>query len=907
LTLTPGTRVGAYEILTLIGSGGMGEVYRARDTKLNRDVAIKVLPEAFTADSDRLVRFKREAQVLALLNHPNIAAIYGFEESNGVQALVLELVEGPTLADRIARGPIPIEEALAIAKQIADALEAAHEKGIIHRDLKPTNVKITPEGKVKVLDFGLAKAFEESSPLLANSRSPTLSLLATNAGIILGTAGYMSPEQARGQAVDQRSDIFSFACVLYEVLTGRQAFQGETITDVIASVVARDPDWRAIPANLHPKIEELIRRCLAKDRKARWHAIADVRVEIEAIMADPHGRKLDAARDVRRQPLWRRALPVAIAASLAAAVAVVATVLVINGRPAAAITRFPIVVPEGQRFLNNGRLFVTISPDGATLVYAADGQLYARNLTDMEVRPIPGTSQSASRPIFSPDGKWLAYVSRTEAKLKKIAITGGAAVNIADVEEVNSGFGPVWNADDYIYVGQPNAISRVPASGGKLEPIIAFKDNEGPAHRPQLLPGGDALLFTLAGGNSWDAAQIVVQSLKSGERKVLIAGGSDGRYVPTGHIVYTLGTTVFAVRFDVAALQVTSGPVPIIEGVRRASTAGRGGADAQFAFANNGTMVYMPGSQTTATELVLVMVDRAGTRRTLNVPPGPYSSPRISPDGKLLAVATDDGKDASVWIADLTEATPIRKLTFEGRNTRPLWTRDGQRVVFSSERKNEEAIFWQRVDGGVAERLARVDRDMTAQPEGWSPDGKVLIFSQVIGGTPPEISMLSIGTDQKPKLLIPAGAANSNLSPDGRWLAYTAIKGLGRSEVNVEPFPLTGEKHQITTAGGASPVWSRDGRELFFLQSRAITDPTAAQIASVEIHTERGFVSGKIKPLPIQGFVSIGPTTYDIAPDGRSFVMMYPKPSAAPERTLPQQINVTLNWFEELKQRVPTK
>jgi eukaryotic-like serine/threonine-protein kinase len=914
-----GKAIAHFEIEGQLGAGGMGEVYRARDTRLGRSVAVKMLPAAFAGDPERVARFEREAKLLAALNHANIAALYGIEQSAGQHFLIMELVEGDTLAERIARGPVPVSDALNIVHQIAEALEAAHEKGIVHRDLKPANVKITPDGKVKVLDFGLAKALEETSLGAGgvNTHSPTLSIMATGAGMILGTAGYMSPEQARGHATDARSDIFSFACVFYEMLTGRRTFQGETITDVIASIVARDPDWRAIPANLNPRIEELIRRCLAKNRKDRWHAIADVRVEIEAIIADPHGLKLAAARETPRPPLWRRALPATIAALVVAAISVGAVIAVMNSRqaPAASITRFPVVLPDGQRFLNNARGFVTISPDGGTIVYAADGQLYSRNMTDMEVRPIPGTSQNASRPFFSPDGKWLAYVSRAEAKLKRIAITGGAAVNIADFDEVNSGFGPVWNADDFIYVGQPGAIARVPASGGTFDKFIALKENE-VGHRPQLLPGGNALLFTVAADNQWDNAQVVVQSLASGERKTLISGGSDGRYVPTGHIVYALGADILAVHFDVTSLTVSDGPVPVLEGVRRAAPAGRGGADAQFAFANNGTMVYMPGGEASRAELALVMVDRSGTRKPLNIPPGAYSTPRVSPDGKLLAVATDDGREQVVWIADLTDATPIRKLTFEGRNRRPLWTKDGQRVVYHSERGNEQGIFWQRIDGGVPERLVTLEPGVSAQSEGWSADGKTLVFTNRtgVGGRLGSggISMVSAASGQKPERVVPPPATNSSLSPDGRWLAYTAPNEAGRQQVYVQPFPPTGEKHQVTTQGGGSPLWSPGGRELFFMQpirdeAGTVTAGGPPQLASVEIRTDPGFVFGKVMPLPIEGFVGDGPRPYDVTPDGKAFVMMVPKTSATPERPQAEQINVTLNWFEELKQRVPVK
>ena len=530
MPLQIGQQLGSYEITSLLGKGGMGEVYRAHDSKLKRDVAIKILPDEFSQDASRVSRFQREAEVLASLNHPNIAAIYDLQEANDTRFLVLELVEGETLADRTARGPIPIEEALDIAKSICEALEAAHEKGIVHRDLKPANVKITPEGKVKVLDFGLAKALESGRAQVASNSPTILSAAATNAGVILGTAGYMSPEQARGHQADQRSDIFSLGCVLYEMLTGRQTFQGETVTDIIAAIVAREPDFRSLPSSLHPKAEELIRRCLAKNRKERWHAIADVRFELEFIMADPHGSKIQSTRD-RQLPLWRRAVLFVSLAVLVAAIAVAATLAVVNRRSMApeGVTRFPFVLPEGQRFSTTARNMIAISPDGRNIVYVANQQLYLRSMGEMEAKPIPGTLQNAGSPFFSPDGQWIGFFSRSDGRLKKIALTGGAAVTLCELNGVP--FGPVWNFDGYIYLGQPKRIARVAADGGTVETVIAFRNGE-VGHRPQLLNGGDALLFTvtnaIGGPGRWDTAQIVVQSLKTGERKVVVPSGSDG-------------------------------------------------------------------------------------------------------------------------------------------------------------------------------------------------------------------------------------------------------------------------------------------------------------------------------------------------------------------------------------------
>src|SRR5215470_16921987 len=614
MALTIGTQLGTYEITALLGRGGMGEVYRARDTKLKRDVAIKILPEEFSRDADRVNRFQREAEVLASLNHPNIAAIYDAQKANGSRFLVLELIEGETLADRIARGAIPIADALEIAKNICEALEAAHEKGIVHRDLKPANVKITPEGKVKVLDFGLAKALEVA-PAQTASNSPTLlSAAAMSGGVVLGTAGYMSPEQAKGHSADQRSDIFSFGCVLYEMLTGRQTFHAETVPETLAAVLMREPDLNALPARLHPKLEELIRRCLAKNRKERWHAVADVRLGIASIMADPYGLSLPAHRDLARRPLWQRALPVL--AALILAVTVTAVVWNIRSSPSPGLLQFSHVLPPDQHFTNVGRHLIAMSPDGASIVYIANQQLFLRKLSHREARSISGTDSgtAVTTPFFSPDGRWVGFFN--DGKIKKIAITGGSAVVACD--SIYNPYGATWALDDKIYFGQgPKGILRVSANGGsKPETVVSVKPGE-MAHGPQVLPGGDALLFTLASvSGPWDSAQIVVQSLKSGERHPLISGGSDARYVATGHIIYALGERLLAIPFDLTKLQVAGNFTPIVDDVMRAP--GNQTGAAHFSFSNNGYLTYIRAIGGDRNE-TLALIDRAGIQKPLDI------------------------------------------------------------------------------------------------------------------------------------------------------------------------------------------------------------------------------------------------------------------------------------------------
>jgi serine/threonine-protein kinase len=909
MTLNIGTQLGSHEITALLGKGGMGEVYRARDLKLKREVAIKVLPEDFSHDVDRVTRFQREAEVLASLNHPNIAGLYDLEEANGSKYLVLELVEGETLADRIARGPIAVEEALNVAKQICEGLEAAHERGIIHRDLKPANIKSTDDGTVKVLDFGLAKIMENapSSPTLSNS--PTM-LSGTIGGMIVGTAAYMSPEQAKGRAADQRTDVFALGCVLYEMLTGQQAFHGEDVSEILASVLKSEPDMNLMPGKLNPRLVELLVRCLAKNRKDRWHAAGDLRIEIETIIRDPHGLK-HAGRGIEHRSLWKRAIPIVASALLMALTAVV----VWNVRSAQQpqdLIRFPFVLPDGEVLTVRGSHIITISPDGTKIVYAADQQLYLRTIAEMEARPIPGTAEGTHTPFFSPDGRWLGYFT-AERKLKKIAITGGASVTICDAGCDTGGvYGASWDSGGHIFIGEGRAgILRVSSGGGKPENVVTLKTGE-IAHGPQVLPGGHTLLFTLLTGSlttsGWDKAQIVVQSLDSGERKVLFEGGSDARYVPTGHIVYALGSTLLAVPFDVKNLRVNGDPVAIVEGVRRASPVTSGAA--QFSFSNNGSLVYIPGESLGNTQRILALVDLTGARTLLNIPPGLHEHARISPNAKQLALQTSDGKESFISIYDLNGAAPMRRLTFGSSYKKPIWTIDSQRVVFTSalssdpstDREGDRGLFWQPADGnGPLERLTEAEPGTGHQADVWTPDGKTLIFTVSHGGTW-HLSTLAMGADQKPKPLMEEWAANPSISRDGRWLAYISNES-GRQNIYVQPFPPTGAKYQVSTAGGRNPLWSSDGTRLFYLQ-----DDTAGtmQIVSVDVQTQPSFAIQKTTPLPIKGVIgSLGPRHYDISPDGKYFVVMLPKSQADAAKTPPEQINITLNWFEELKKRVP--
>ena len=536
--LTAGTRLGSYEITGSLGAGGMGEVYRARDTKLGRTVAIKVILDQFASDEERVGRFEREAKMLAALNHPRIASLFGMEHVDGQHFLVMELVEGETLADRLRRGPMQVEEALPIAIQIAEGLEAAHNKGVVHRDLKPANVKITPDGQVKVLDFGLAKVMENEATSGTAVNSPTLSMMATQAGLILGTAAYMSPEQAKGFPADHRSDVFAFGTVLFEMLTGRQPFQGDTAPDVLASVLVREPDLKSLPPHLNPRLHELLRRCLEKTPKRRWQAIGDVRAEIETIASDPHGASAIAYAGAPSRPLWRRAIPIVATAIIASGLTGFGVWTARRSTPLS-VARFTLTLPEGQQFTNAGRQLIAISPDGTQIVYVANRRLYLRPISALEARPIPGAEGEGGvvNPAFSPDGRFIVFWSAADQTLKTIAVTGGAAVPVCPVGRP---YGLRWDRRG-IVVGQGSkGILMVSASGGKPEQLVSVKADE-MAYGPELLPDGQTVLFTLSTGTAadkWDKAQVVAQSLKTGERHVIIDGGSDARYLPTGHLVY---------------------------------------------------------------------------------------------------------------------------------------------------------------------------------------------------------------------------------------------------------------------------------------------------------------------------------------------------------------------------------
>jgi Tol biopolymer transport system component len=903
-----GKTIGHYDVTAEIGRGGMGEVYRARDTKLGRDVAIKTLPPEFARDSERLARFDREAKLLASLNHPDIAAIYGLEESGGMPFLVLELVEGETLAERLTRGAIPVEEAVKLALQIVEALEAAHEKGVIHRDLKTANIKITPEGKVKVLDFGLAKAFAEDQPTVNLSNSPTLSVAGTTPGIILGTAAYMSPEQAKGRKVDKRTDIWAFGCVLYEMLTGRPAWAGETVTDIIASAIARDPDWSLLPANIHPRLGELLRRCLEKDPKKRWHDAGDVHVELENILGDPTGMRVRSTAAIPPQSKLRRVLPWAMAAFAVAAIAAFAAWTL---KPAPSpepriVTRFDYELPAGRAFRNTGRPIVALSPDGRQFVYNTGVGLYLRSMDALEARLITGTAEALNNPFFAPDGQWVGYFFQDQ--LKKIATSGGAPVILC---KAAFPFGANWEPDGTILFGQPDGIWRVSANGGTPELIVRTKAGE-QADGPSLLPGGKWILFSLSRGaqvNRWDTAEIVAQSVATGERKVLWRGGSDARYVPTGHLVYAFGNVLFAVPFDPDRLEVTGGPTPVIEDIQRATVPNTNTAAANYGVSGGGTLIYVRNFLSSSTKGVPAFVDRSGGIERLKLPPNEYRSPRLSPDGRQIAVEIVGADQRSaVWVYDLSGGTQIRRLTQEGNNILPIWTPDSRRITFASDRDGSWGIYWQPADGsGMAERLTTAEKGAQQVPDSWSPDGRVLAFvNQGVAGNTNTNALWTLSLERRASELfydVPNEAqASMAFSPDGKWVAYASREQAGGElGIFVERFPrVPGVRYQITATNESHPLWSRDGKELFY---RVSTNAgRAAAISRVEVRTEGAFTFTNEQTLPFQGFLTfLGYSNYDISPDGRRFLVLVRADQTNAAQPARPQIHIVENWFEELK------
>jgi Tol biopolymer transport system component len=873
----------------------MGEVYRARDTKLGREVAIKVLPDAFAQDKERLARFEREARFLASLNHPNIATIHGLEESEAVRYLVMELVEGETLAERIAKGAIPIDEALPIFQQIAEGLEAAHEKGVIHRDLKPANVKITPEGKVKVLDFGLAKAFQqEAEAEVDSSLSPTLTRLrqgyggqakqGTNLGAIMGTASYMSPEQAKGKVVDKRADIWAFGVCLYEAFSGKRPFDGDNAADILGSVLKLEPNWDALPSGLSADIDRLLRRCLEKDVHRRLRDIGDVRFEIEEAMTGPTPDTGLVAHATLKS-FWKRPLSLALAFLFGGVVVgFTGWILTRPGPPTLHPTmRFQVPFVPDQAAARTTTRTVALSPDGSRLVYRAGTQLYLRKMDEGETIAIRGaeTASSTNAAFFASDGRAIAFFQR--GNLVRVPVEGGVPVKLCSVSEPR---GATWGDDGTILFSQAKGIFELSRDGGTPKLVVPIDGTE-QAYRPQRLPGDEAILFTVrsVASDSWDDAKIVAQVSGGGARHVLVNGGTDARYLRTGHLVYARSGMLLAVPFDVSRLEVIGEPRTIVEGVASSAVSGT----TQFDVSRSGTLVTVPATSTS-----LVWVGRDGQAesiegsRTDNV----YHTPRLSPDGRQVAAdATATGNGNGIWVQDLQHGTR-GLLTRMAAATNPVWSPDGSELAFgASGETGTPDIFRKAADGtGEAELLVAGERDL--RPISWSQDGQFLTMTEMYNAvTGHDIWVLPLQGEPRPFVVTDAFENAAQFSPDGRWIAYQSNES-GRFEIYVQPFPGPGRRVLLSTSGGKAPVWRRDGLELFYRQGAALM--------AVSVRTTPTFVAGAPSLLFDHPYIAdnTGHPAYDVSPDGEHFLMI--------AGGVASHINVVLNWTEELKRLVPT-
>jgi Tol biopolymer transport system component len=891
MRLSAGDKLGPYQILAPLGAGGMGEVYCARDTKLDRDVAIKILPDALARDPERLARFEREAKVLAALNHPNIAQIYGISESEGARALIMELVPGETL-----KGPLPLDTALKYAGQIASALEAAHEKGITHRDLKPANIMVTPAGVVKLLDFGLAAQSREAGP--ASENSPTLTLGATQAGVILGTAAYMSPEQASGQPVDRRSDIWSFGVVLLEMLTGERTFSGETVSHVLAAVLAKDPDCSRAPF----PVQRLLKSCLQKDPRQRLQAIGDWRL----LLAEEQSRPQPAEVRASKLP-W-----IAVAA-----LAVIAAAGYYEWWRATRPVEHPLIrlsADLGPEAVTGARFTVAISPDGNRVVYlvrANGAQLLATRLLNQATPTILQGTEGGYDPFFSPDGQWIGFAAGT--KLKKISVLGGAAVTLCDAPGLR---GASWGEDGFIVAtltsSSGNGLSRLPDSGGTPQPLTKPAETSDTTQRwPQVLPEGKGILLTGSATNQgFDTANIEVLPPKNGKVKVVQRGGYFGRYISAGgsqgHLIYIHEGALYAVGFDLDKLETRGTPVPILEDVAADAASGGGQLDVSPA----GVLVYRSGKNS-GSNYPVVLADSSGKTQPFVATPGQYYTPRFSPDGKRLAVGIGAGKGIDVSVYD-PQLDSMTHLTFTGQregatNSNPVWTPDGKHIVYTSQDQTTATLWWARSDGGGNVQKLRENKVGQLTPFSFAPDGR-LAFMEFNPQTSVDIwtMPLDLSDPEHPKpgkaekfQASPQVDAAPMFSPDGHWMAYSTNEQ-GTFEVFVRRFPGPGGPWQVSTNGGAYPSWSRDGKTLFFTTS-------GPHISAVE-YTVKGdsFTYGKPRQWSDAEFRPAGGNQYapiDLAPDGKHFAI-FPRSQGEEEKG---NVHATFlfNFFDEVRRRAP--
>jgi len=900
-----GRQLGVYHVQALIGAGGMGEVYRARDTRLGRDVAVKILPSHFIADPDRRARFEREARTLASLNHPHIAAIYGVEEAGSstgsgqaVMALVLELVEGDTLAARLHRGPVAITEALTIARQIADALDAAHEKGIVHRDLKPANVKVTPDGTVKVLDFGLAKAAagDESSPDI--SQSPTIAVDGTHAGLILGTVGYMSPEQARGRPVDKRTDIWAFGCVLFEMLAGRTTFAGDTVSDTIATILTREPAWDQLPDATPPEVRRLLRRCLQKDPKQRLRDIGDARIELDDALS---GTTRDDPASQQTSGITRRAAIGALAGVIAGSAATgLFAISRYRGPTPRRLTKFGVAdLAADELFVASHGRRIAISPDGTHLTYVATNgtqlnKLYLRSLSDLKPRLLV---ENGAQPFFSPDSRWIASVDAAAEQLRKTSLTGGAPVTVCRGFGGGAGGGTWADGDTMYFVGtNPGGLLRVAAAGGQTDEVAKFDfaGGERSYKFPSALPGGKAILFTMAtvDSESFDDAHIAVFMPATGQKKVLVDGGTHPRYSPSGHLVYARNGQLLAVRFDPGRLEVTGQPFTVLEGVLMSRNSGV----ANFDIAASGDLAYIPGKAEGGAR-TLVWVDRSGQAERVPLPTRSYLHPRISPDGRKVAVEIE-GSHHDIYVYDFTSGV-LSNITTDGVSHWPVWSPDGRDVAYRSGPMGRFQLWQVRADRSRAPEAVPAT-GVSQSAESYSPDGQAIAYTVAAPGVPPKVTVVALQGDRTPRQLDNSRYAQGSpkFSPDGGWLAYCSNES-GKPQVYVQAFPGPGPRIQVSSDGGTDPVWRRTGSELFYRNGDSMM--------AVPVSPGPSFVNGRPHEL-WKGHYShgmssscgpAGPTSsnYDVTPDGERFLMIKDEDQ---DSATSRQAVVVLGWADEL-------
>ena len=910
MQLTPGTTLGSYKILSVLGAGGMGEVYRAQHLRLGREVAVKVLPESMADTPERRSRFEREARVLAALNHPNIATLHGLEDCDDKTLLEMELVPGENLAERIKRGPMPPDEAVPIFKQIAEALEAAHTQGIVHRDLKPANVKVTPDGRVKVLDFGLAKALDLDHRSGDSPQTPTFTTR-THEGMIFGTAAYMSPEQVRGRALDRRTDIWSFGCMLYEALTGRTPFAADTISDTLAAVLREEPDWRALPA-APMGLQRLVRRCLRKDPQSRLHDIADARLDLEDTLTESAALVVPMPGHGSWRISRKHALGAAMLGVLAIAALFGAWRLGRLQTTPPLQSRFVVPLPAGRMLERGPGPALAISPDGSRVVFVVlerDGgtQLFLRDLDRFDSTVVPNTL-GASAPFFSPDGRWIGFYA--SGALHRVPVDGGAPLKIADAPAVWSA---AWGTNEQIVFATavaPNGLRRVAADGGTPEELTLPKSENGELQHafPQFLPDGERILFSVLTKDGWQPALLTV---KTGEWQVLRRGApgyTPAQFAASGHLIYAQANGgLVAVPFDASRGDLTGSAVPLLESIDMI------GGGSTFAMSRSGTLIYLP-ARVELPRRTLVVVDRDGRATAMPGNREPYAHPRWSPDGTRLAMAIETENGADIWIQDVQRGTRQR-LTGGGFNAYPLWYPKGVELTYQTAASpGRFSLFTRNINGGQPESLlgdqpagtsgalpggmasllpGTVPRPGNANPHipmSWSGDGRFLAFDERKPGAQRDVWVLTRGGDPAPFVLTAFDEWSPAFSPDGQWLAYVSNES-GRHEVYVQPYPGPGRKWLISTDGGTEPAWSPDGKELFYRRGDQLLGVTVQIQPDFSASSPRVLFDGPYE-------VVEGARNYDVAPEGKRFVMV-----RRDSVDVPQRFHVVSRWFDELTSR----